>query len=252
MLKDLKAIAKSRNIKNYENKSYKDLLNLLNDTNIKISIPKKKLKEVEKDFKGLRYNFSKEAIDKFRKSFYKIKNHDGIYTPKIKEAEENPSELEASIQSIKCFDNAYNNECIDDIRKLFHYFKPKKADEGFAGRRNNYNEYISEGDGNKNLSREEYLEIIRPYLDDLINDHKASGEWKIKLVILNRCISSKNYEEMRDMYSASKNIEIFMSSNTDEVIDRLFNTTLQRFQEAKETSFERGSESIFENVDSLY
>ena len=54
------------------------------------------------------------------------------------------------------------------------------------------------------------------------------------------------------MYSASNKIEIFMGSNTDEVIDRLFNTMLQRFQEAKETSFERGSKFIFENVDSLY
>ena len=34
--------------------------------------------------------------------------------------------------------------------------------------------------------------------------------------------------------------------------DRLFNSMLQRFQEAKEKSFERGSEFIFENVDSLY
>ena len=86
----------------------------------------------------------------------------------------------------------------------------------------------------------------------MINNHKASGEWKIQLVILNRCISSKNYEETRDMYSASKNIEIFMGSNRNEVIDRLFNTMLQRFQEAKETSFERGSEFIFENVDLLH
>ena len=31
-----------------------------------------------------------------------------------------------------------------------------------------------------------------------------------------------------------------------------FNTMLQRFLEAKETSFERGREFIFENVDSLY
>ena len=177
-LKDLKAIAKSRNIKDYENKSYKDLLNLHNDTNIKISIPKKKLKEIEKDLKELRHNFSKEEIDKFRKSFYKIKNHGGIYTPKIKEAEENLSELEKSIQSIKFFDNAYNDESIDDIRRLFDYFKPKKTNEGFAGRRNNYNEYISEGDDNKNLSPEEYLKRIRPNLNDLINDHKASGEWK--------------------------------------------------------------------------
>ena len=54
------------------------------------------------------------------------------------------------------------------------------------------------------------------------------------------------------MYSASNNIEIFMGSNMDEVIDRLFNTMLQRFQEAKETSFEKGREFVFENVDSLY
>ena len=86
----------------------------------------------------------------------------------------------------------------------------------------------------------------------MINNHKASGEWKIQLVILNRCISSKNYEETRDIHYTSDNIEIFMGSNTDEVIDRLFNSMLQRFKEANETSFERGSEFFFENVDSLY
>ena len=48
-LKDLKAIANSRDIKDYENKSYKDLLTLLNDTNISIS--KKKLEEIEKNIK---------------------------------------------------------------------------------------------------------------------------------------------------------------------------------------------------------
>ena len=78
----------------------------------------------------------------------------------------------------------------------------------------------------------------------MINHHKASGEWKIQLVILNRCISSKNYEETRDMYSASKNIKIFMGSNRNEVIDRLFNAMLQRFQEAKET-FEKEGENLF-------
>ena len=94
----------------------------------------------------------------------------------------------------------YNNESIAGIRRLFDYFKPKKTDEGFAGRRKNYVEHISEGDNNRNLSPEEYLEIIRPYLNDLINHHKASGEWKIQLGILNRCISSKNCEETCDMF----------------------------------------------------
>ena len=45
---------KSKNIKDYESKSDKYLLNLLNDTNIKISIPKKKLKEIEKRFQRIK------------------------------------------------------------------------------------------------------------------------------------------------------------------------------------------------------
>ena len=67
-------------------------------------------------------------------------------------------------------------------------FKPKQTDDSFGGRRNNYVEYISEGDYYKNLSPREYLDEIRPYLEDLTNNHKTSGEWKIQLVILNRCI----------------------------------------------------------------
>ena len=54
-----------------------------------------------------------------------------------------------------------------------------------------------------------YHQMIRPYLRDLINDHKTpvktvkvtnderqSGEWKIQFVTLNKCISSKDFEEM--------------------------------------------------------
>ena len=48
----------------------------------------------------------------------------------------------------------------------------------------------------------------------------------------NNCISSKDFEEIRSIYSASNNIEIFMGSDTDDVIDKLFETILQRFQEA--------------------
>ena len=131
-------------------------------------------------------------------------------------------------------------------------FKPKKTFDGFGGRRNNYIEYTSKEDDYKILSPEEYLDEIRPYLRDLINDHKTSGEWKIQLVMLNRCVSSKKFEETRSAYSVSDNIEIFMDIDTDEVIDKLFNTILQRFKEAIETSSQRGSEFIFENVDLLY
>ena len=57
----------------------------------------------------------------------------------------------------------------------------------------------------------------------------------------NSCISTKSFEQTRTIYKKSEPIEIFMDSNTEDVIDELFNTLLQRFQRAQETSNERGS-----------
>ena len=88
---------------------------------------------------------------------------------------------------------------------------------------------------------------------DKVNiDENQFGEWKIQLAMLNRCISSKNFEEMHSVYSASNNIETFMGSDTDVIIDKIFDTILERFQKARETSFERGSEFIHESVELLY
>ena len=97
--------------------------------------------------------------------------------------------------------------------------------------------------------------MIRPYLKDLINDHipvmgldnekynsdSERGEWKVQLVMQNNCIFTKDSEETRTMYSARKPVEIFMGTDTDGAIDKLFDTLLQRFQQAIETSNERGS-----------
>ena len=43
-----------------------------------------------------------------------------------------------------------------------------------------------------------------------------------------------------------------MGSDTEDVIDTLFNTILQRFQQAQETSNDKGSEFIPESVELLY
>ena len=43
----------------------------------------------------------------------------------------------------------------------------------------NYLEYGSEG--NNSLSFMEYLNLIKPYLEDLINEKKNKGEWKLQL-----------------------------------------------------------------------
>ena len=68
----------------------------------------------------------------------------------------------------------------------------------------------------------------------------------------NNCISTNDFEETRTIYSASKPVEIFMGTDTDDVIDRLFDTILQRFQQAIEKSNERGSELTHESVVLLY
>ena len=49
-LDELKLVAKNRGIKNYENKSEEDAIKILSKQKSKISIPKKKIKEIKKDF----------------------------------------------------------------------------------------------------------------------------------------------------------------------------------------------------------
>ena len=75
---------------------------------------------------------------------------------------------------------------------------------------------------------------------------------EIQLVMQNSCISTTNFEETRIIYSASEPVEIFMGSDTEDVIDTLFNTILQRFQQAQETSNDKGSKFIPESVELLY
>ena len=84
------------------------------------------------------------------------------------------------------------------------------------------------------------------------NNNDTKREWKIRLVMQNNCISVKNFEDNRIIHSASKPVQICMGSDTKDVIDRLFDTTLKRFQQAIETSNERGSEFTNESVALMY
>ena len=121
-LDELKLVARNRNIQGYKNKSEEDSIKILSEAKSKISITKKKLKEIKKDFNELRHKFSKEEKDKFRKSFYNIKNHKNLYASKIREAEKNLIELEESLQSKKFFDD---DKKLNSIKRLFDVFKPK-------------------------------------------------------------------------------------------------------------------------------
>ena len=94
--------------------------------------------------------------------------------------------------------------------------------------------------------------MIRPYLIDMINDHKTQSEWKIKLTAAIKLISPKpDSDETRIMHAKSDNIEIMIGSETNEVIGELFESILQRYQKELEKSM-KGIEFVFDAVNPLY
>ena len=110
--------------------------------------------------------------------------------------------------------------------------------------------------------------MIRPYLSDIINDHKTQGkwrihygnkiiehktqiEWKIQLTMAINFISSKDSDEICTMHTKSNNVEIMMGSETDEIVEELFKSFLQKYEEELEESMRR-SEFVYDSVDALY
>ena len=90
---------------------------------------------------------------------------------------------------------------------------------------------------------EEYLNTIRPYLKDITNNLKKSDTWKIQLAIANNFISSTDNGEKRVMHSKSDNIEIVMNDKADEIIEELFDSLKNRYQNNLELM--KGSEFVF-------
>ena len=52
--------------------------------------------------------------------------------------------------------------------------------------------------------------MIKPYLRNIINDHKTQGGWKIQLTMTINFISSKVSDEIRTMHTKSNNIQIMI------------------------------------------
>ena len=91
----------------------------------------------------------------------------------------------------------------------------------------------------------------------MINNHKdpsgndSYGEWEIHLTMQISFISSLDTGKIPTMDSKSKNIEILMGNETDDIISELFESFKQTYQEGLEGEMEK-SEFIFESVDLLY
>ena len=93
-------------------------------------------------------------------------------------------------------------------------YKPIKISGGFS---DNYVEYKSDSKKDKSISIKNYLDKIIEHLRKMINDKKKSGEWKIQLIMKMYFIFSKNFNDVRDMYSKSDNVEIKMSTDNNEI-----------------------------------
>ena len=58
-------------------------------------------------------------------------------------------------------------------------------------------------------------------------------------------------EEFRIMYTQSDNVEILISTKTDDIINELFKYFFKRYQEGLETKM-KGNKFVFDSIDLLY
>ena len=134
------------------------------------------------------------------------------------------------------------------IRTLFDqkeedYYKPKRVVNNLWNK--NYIEYESNGDKNRNLLLDEYLNKIKLYLKNIIINLQNSDTWNMQLTIEINFISSKDAEEEHAIHSKSNNIKFTSYNDANEVVDKLFESLLSRYQGNLETSMRR-SDFLFE------
>ena len=84
-----------------------------------------------------------------------------------------------------------------------------------------------------------------------MNNFKKSDRWKIQLTIAINFFSSKNNDEEPVMHSKSDNTEIMIKDKTNEVIKKLFDLLLNKYQIGLETLM-RGSDFIYDCVHLLH
>ena len=91
-------------------------------------------------------------------------------------------------------------------------------------------EQKSNGYQNSNLSLDQYLNKIKPYLKNIIVDLQSSYTWQIQLTIAINFISSKDTEEERVMYSTSDDKWFAPYHDANEVVNELMSHFVQNIK----------------------
>ena len=93
--------------------------------------------------------------------------------------------------------------------------------------------------------------MIKLYLIDLINENKSietsSNEWKIQINMYVNFVSSNDTGETRIIFVWSDNAEIKLGNETDDIIKRLINSFLNKYQN-EGIILRNGSNFVFESV----
>ena len=115
------------------------------------------------------------------------------------------------------------------------YYKPILVKSDYNN--NNYIQYKSKR--YKILTLREYLALIEKYLRKLIEEYKLKGEWKLQLIAEISFISlNPGSDETCIMHTRSDNEEFMNGSDTDEIIEGLFESFLQKYEENLQESLQ--------------
>ena len=185
----VKLLAEKRGIKDSENmsedrmlsapkesKSLKESENNFDITKPEINFSKSRIEKIRKKINDSRHKFSKPKIKEIRRNLYELENEKNLSLPNIKEIGKILITLEENLLKTKKY---YDHDEYKGISNLFDLsvdedcYKPIITNSAFEG---NYIQYESKGNKEKILTISEYLHMIRPYLRDIVNDHKTQGE----------------------------------------------------------------------------
>ena len=208
---------------------------------------KKRMETTREKLKELHRKLSKSDLKTIKSLLYKIENKKELLESEI--TKEYFDELDKKFLEFDDNDSDDDFIGIENVQDLFKIsiYKPTIVKSGYN---NYYSEYRSEVD--KLLTIEEYLNLIEPYLRELIKDHKNKGEWKIQLTAQINFISLRpGSNETRVMHTRSANEEFMYGSDTDEIIKEIFKSLLQRYQENLPEKM-NGLDFAFDGVNYLY
>ena len=110
--------------------------------------------------------------------------------------------------------------------------------------------YESRRDKDAKLSIDEYLDSIRPYLRNMIDNHKAGGERKIQLVMRIIFVSFIDANDTLGKHTKSDNTKIMRGIDTSDAINELFKSSFKTYQEGLETKM-KGRSYTYKCVDLL-